>query len=85
METVEQSVDTPISLFVHREAYIAEYYAHENLSVHELRGAVDEVQLGDFVLVNTRTNEDRRVFKDAVSKIQVQRDGALFCEIKQIP
>jgi len=85
VETLEQSVDTPISLFVHREAYIAEYYAHENLSVHELRGAVDEVQPGDFVLVNTRTNEDRKVFKDALAVSQIGRENAVFCEIKQIP
>lgn len=83
--SLQQTVDAPIKLYVHREAYIADYYADDNNSVHELRGALREVQPGDFVLVNTRTNEDRRVFKDAISKIQVQRDGALFCEIKQIP
>ena len=85
VETLEQTVDTPINLYVHREAYIADYYADDKISVYELRGALNEVQPGDYVLINTRTNEDRRVFKDAVSMIQVQRDGALFCEIKQIP
>ncbi len=85
VEILQQAVETPINLYVHREAYIADYYADGNISVHELRAAQREVQPDDFVLVNTRTNEDRRVFKDAVSKIQVQRDGALFCEIKQIP
>jgi hypothetical protein len=85
VETLAQTDNTPINLYVHREAYIADYYADDKISVHELRGALNEVQPGDYVLVNSRTNEDRRVFKDAVSIFQVQRDGALFCEIKQIP
>jgi hypothetical protein len=85
VETLEGTVDTPINLFVRREAYIADYYADDNISVHELRGALNEVQPGDFVLVNTRTNEDRRVFKDALAVSQIGREDAVFCEIKQIP
>lgn len=84
VETLERTLDTPANLYVHREAYIADYYASEHITVHELRGAVDQVQPGDYVLVNTRTNEDRRVFKDASPKFQVGRGDAIFCEIKQI-
>src|SRR5215207_2495863 len=82
---LEQTLDAPIDLYVHREAYIAGYYADETVAVHDLRGAHEEVNPGDYVLVNTRTNEDRRVFKDAPTKIQVERSGALFCIIKQSP
>ena len=85
METFERTLDGPANLFVHREAYIAGYYASTNITVHELRGAVDQVQPGDYVLVNTRTNEDRRVFKDAAPILQIGRGDAIFCEIKQIP
>jgi hypothetical protein len=85
VDTLEQSVEPPANLYVHREAYIAGYYTDKNLTVHELRVALDEVQSGDYVLVNTRTNEDRRVFKDAPSLIQIGRGDAIFCEIKQIP
>jgi hypothetical protein len=85
VERLEQSLDSPITLYVHREAYIADYYAGEDMAVHELRGALDRVRPGDYVLVNTRTNEDRRVFKDAPSFLPIGRGGALFCEIKQIP
>ena len=52
---------------------------------YDLRGALNEVETGNYVLVNTRTNEDRKVFKEAPVMIQVERDGALFCQIKQIP
>jgi hypothetical protein len=85
VEELNQTVDTPIKLYVHREAYIAAYYADATINVQDLRGALDDVQPGDYVLVNTRTNEDRRVFKDAQPIVQIGRGNALFCVIKQIP
>jgi hypothetical protein len=88
METVEllnQTRDERIDLYVHREAYIAEYYADANINVHDLRGALDDVGPGDYVLVNTRTNEDLRVFKDAPPILQIARGNAVFCVVKRIP
>lgn len=85
VERLEQTIDTPITLYVHREAYIAAYYAGEAITVRELRGALNQVLSGDYILVNTRTNEDHRVFKDAPSFLSVGRGDAFFCEIKQIP
>lgn len=73
------------NLFVHREAYIASYYADPNIAVHDLRGAAGQVQSGDYILVNSRTNEDRRVLKNIPPVIQVRRDGALFCSIGRVP
>ncbi|MGE5642040.1 MAG: hypothetical protein ACM3Y8_03420, partial [Byssovorax cruenta] len=75
----------PATLYVHREAYIAGYYANKNIAVKELRGAANEVHSGDYVLVNTRTNEDRRILKDVSPLIQIQRGKALFCIIKRVP
>jgi hypothetical protein len=85
VQQLDQTLDEPMDLYVHREAYIAEYYAGENMNVHELRGAVEDVQAGDYVLVNTRTNEDRRVFKDAPPILQITRGDAVFCVVKRIP
>jgi hypothetical protein len=82
---LNQAVKEPATLFVHREAYIADYYASDPLTVRELRGAVSEVQSGDYVLVNSRTNEDRRVFRDAPHAIEIRREGTLFCTIKRVP
>jgi hypothetical protein len=70
---------------VHREAYIAAYYANKNINVQELRGALDEVKPGDLILVNTRTNEDRKLFKDAPIVLQITRGDAIFCTMRQIP
>jgi hypothetical protein len=85
VEKLEQRLDQPATLYVHREAYIADTYASQAITVHELRGALDQVQPGDYVLVNTRTNEDRRVFKDAPPVLSIGRGDAIFCMVKQIP
>ncbi|HEX5840437.1 MAG TPA: hypothetical protein VFY26_21540 [Anaerolineales bacterium] len=85
VEELNHSIAEPATLFVHREAYIAEYYAGAHIAVRELRGAVSEVQPGDYVLVNSRTNEDRRVFRDAPHAIEIRHAGALFCTIKRVP
>lgn len=85
VEWLEENKDQPINLYVHRESYIAAYYANQNIAVHDLRGAVSDVQSGDYVLVNTRTNEDRRVFRDAPIISQIGRGDAVFCITKVIP
>ncbi|HJS18261.1 MAG TPA: hypothetical protein VJ785_05920, partial [Anaerolineales bacterium] len=56
VEELNSSTSGPIDLYVHREAFIADYYADDNISVHELRGAASSVTSGDYVLVNSRTN-----------------------------
>ena len=85
IEELNNSTTEPATLFVHREAYIAEYYASDHIAVRDLRGAVSEVQTGDYILVNSRTNEDRRIFRDAPHVIEVGREGTQFCTIKRVP
>jgi hypothetical protein len=75
----------PAALYVHREGYIADYYAAKNITVHDMRGAAGQIQSGDYILVNTRTNEDRRILKDIPSVIQIGREGALFCTVGRNP
>ncbi|HEX2997217.1 MAG TPA: hypothetical protein VHP14_20510 [Anaerolineales bacterium] len=85
VDRLDQTTDHPVDLYVHREAYVAGYYANENINALDLRGALSDVKPGDYVLVNTRTNEDRKVFKDAPDILQVRRGDAIFCMVKQIP
>jgi hypothetical protein len=85
VRALRETRETPARLYVHREAYIADYYAEEGIEVLDLRGALDQVKSGDYILVNTRTNEDRRIFRDAPPVVQVSRGEAIFCMIKQIP
>ncbi len=74
----------PVKLYVHREAEVAQPYAAANVTVLDERGAKTQIGSGDFVLVNTRTNEDRQTFHDAPVLLSVGRAGATFCVIKSI-
>ena len=85
VELIDKRLNESFDLYVHREAYIADYYVDSETNIHELRGTIQEVKSGDYVLVNTRTNEDRRVFKDAETVLQIGRGDAVFCLIKRIP
>jgi len=85
VEGLNNSTSEPINLFVKREAYIAAGYTNNSTNVQDLRGAANEVTSGDYVLVNTRTNEDRSTFKEAPIVIEVKRGEATFCIIRQIP
>jgi len=84
-EAVEQFDQPNAQLFVKREPYIAEYYADETITIRDYRAEFGKIQSGDFVLVNTRANEDLKTFKDAPVVLQIRRGDAVFCEIKQIP
>jgi len=75
----------PANLYVHREAYIAATYAAPGLNVIEARGHLNDIASGDYILVNTRANEDRKTFHDAPTVIEVGRGGAVFCVVKQAP
>jgi hypothetical protein len=87
-EAVQQfdgMVTTPVLLYVHREPGVAQPYAAANVAVREQRGAASQIGSGDYILVNTRTNEDRDTFHEAPAILSVGRAGATFCVIKRIP
>ena len=74
-----------INLFVRREPYIAAYYANSNIIIRDFRTEQNQMQSGDYYLVSTRSNEDLRFMRDVPAVITVQRQGATFCIIKQVP
>jgi 4-amino-4-deoxy-L-arabinose transferase-like glycosyltransferase len=82
---LDRSISGPATLFVHREPDVALPYASPNWKVVEQRGAASEIRSGDYLLVNTRTNEDRQDFRDAPVILSVGRAGAAFCVVKRIP
>lgn len=85
VEKLDATLSQPANVFVQREAYIAMYYATNNTIIHDLRNELSGVRSGDYVLVNSRTNDDRSIFRDAPPVVQVIRGSAIFCEIKKIP
>lgn len=72
-------------LFVKREPYIAEYYASPNITVRDYRTELKDMQSGDFLLINTRTNDDEKTLKGAPVFMDTRRGNAIFCVIKQVP
>ena len=84
-DAVEQFNEPNAQLFIKREPYIAAYYAKENISIRDYRTEFAKIQSKDFVLVNTRANEDIKTFKDAPIVLQIRRGNAVYCEIKKIP
>jgi hypothetical protein len=84
VEGLQVSVSEPARLFVHREASVASPYAKSNLTIEAERGQRQDVRPGDFILVNTRTNEDLRTFRDSPEVLSVGRKGATFCVIRRL-
>jgi hypothetical protein len=85
VERLNNVTSSPVELYVKREAYVASPYAKPNITVRDLRDAGNEVQSGDYVLVNTRLNDDRTTFRDAIELFQIKRGNATFCILRQIP
>jgi hypothetical protein len=85
VEQLNHLTSEPVRLFVKREAYVARPYANANINVLDLRETTEPVQSGDFVLVNTRLNDDRSTFRDAFNVIEIKRGNATFCFVRQIP
>jgi hypothetical protein len=84
MEQFNQYASDNPTLYVHREAYIAEYYAASGIDVKEYRGEFNNIQRGDYVLVSSRSNEDKKIFRDSPILLSVGRDGATYCVIKHV-
>jgi hypothetical protein len=85
IEELQSRATETSTMYVHREAYIAATYPNANLTVLDERGALDQIKSGDYVLVNSRTNEDEKTFEEAPIVLQVGRGNAIFCIIRRIP
>ena len=85
MEQLKDTIESPINLFVFREPYVASYYVNADISMYSLRKQRDMMQLGDYILISTRTNEDEELYQyeDAPIFLEVKKNNALFCVVKQ--
>ncbi len=80
---INNRVTAPTHLFVYREASIAKNYSTDLLDVQDLRKKHDPIQPGDYILVNTRSNEDQKIYDDLHSVMEIKRGNATFCVIRQ--
>ncbi len=85
VEEFDQIAPRPATLYVHREAEVAAPYAANGINIIDERTSFNQIHSGDYILVNSRTNEDRSTFRDAPVILTVGRVGVPFCVIKKIP
>jgi len=83
MEVLNDTFKEDINLYVSREPYIASYYANDNIHVHNLRTEIHNMKLDDYVLVNSRTNEDITVFEGAPIVLEIKKGDTVLCVVKQ--
>ncbi len=84
VETYQTQKPVSATMYVNREAYIAATYADKDITVLERRGAINEIKSGDLILIDTRANEDLKIYRDMPTVLEVGRAGATFCVIKRI-
>jgi len=82
---LNQKASPGTQLYVRREPYIAAYYANNNITIRDFRTELSHIQSGDFVLANSRSNEDLKYLHEEPAYLKVSRMGADFCVIKQVP
>ena len=85
MENFNEEAPLNANIYIKREPYIAAYYAREDISVFDFRTDFKSARMGEYLLVNSRTNEDQKTLKGAPVILEVGRQGAVFCVIKLIP
>jgi hypothetical protein len=85
VQALNKKADAPARLFIKREAYLAQPFVNENIQIFQLQDAMNEIRSGDYVLSNSRTNDDMTTFPRAPVVVEISRVGANFCTIRQIP
>ena len=85
VQALNERTDAPARLIIKREAYLAEPFANENLQIIQFDDATEDIGPGDYVLANSRTNDNLTMYPRAPIVIEISRVGAKFCTIRQIP
>jgi len=84
-DAVEQlllTIEGPATLYVHREFYIADYFAPEHLTVLDYHRKLP--QTGDYVLNHSRANPGLQLYPNNPPYfLRIERGGAIFCEIRK--
>ena len=85
VETIKNRTQKPAKLYVYREPYITALYSNGQFDIQNLRGDYTTMSSGDYVLVSSRSNEDRVIYDQLPTISNVQRGEATFCVIRQVP
>jgi hypothetical protein len=71
-------------VFVHRNKYLATQYAGDDLMIEQFEPDLDTTQPGDLLLLSSRSNLDQKFHVSDPSLLEIKKDGAVFCIVKQI-
>jgi hypothetical protein len=85
VEVIDDKIDTPIRLFVYRQASVASSYVDDQIDLQDMRKEHEEIRPGDLILVNTRTNEDLVIRHKDPLFAEIGRGNATFCVIRRVP
>jgi hypothetical protein len=85
VEEINDKINTPIRLFVYRQASVASSYVDDQIDLQDMRKEHKKIRPGDLILVSTRTNEDLLIHNDDPIVGEVRRGDAIFCVIRRAP
>jgi hypothetical protein len=85
MAQVNQQASPGTTLFVHRQPSIAEEYASPGLLIERFDPQDDRAFPGSLLLLTTRADVDLSLHPEAPEVLNVGRDGAVFCLVREIP
>jgi hypothetical protein len=85
MTQVDEKVAPGTTLFVHRQPSIAQAYASSGLFIDRFDPEDDRTFSGSLLLLTTRANVDLSLHLEAPEILNVGREGAVFCLVKDIP
>ena len=82
VEDITQTAKEDASIYVFREAYIAANYGSKAFNFIDIRKEPVRILSGDYVLINTRTNEDKAYIINIPVVLEIKRGKAIFCVVK---
>jgi hypothetical protein len=84
IEQLNAGAQQPVTLFVHRQPPIALEYAGPHVEVLRYDLESDQTFPGSLLLLSSRTGVDQKYHPESPNVYSVERDGAIFCLIRQI-
>jgi hypothetical protein len=85
MARLDEEVTPGATLFVHRQPSIAQEYASPGIIINRFDPDDDRTFPGSLLLLTTRANVDLYIHPEASEILNIGREGATFCLVKDIP
>ena len=85
MEMINLVAKEEANIYVFREAHIATTYGNNNFNFINIRSQPIKILPGDYVLINSRTNEDQSYIINKPIILEIKRENATFCIVRQVP